>query len=635
MRKITFLFLISLLFIGTTFYAQPNKEQRIQDSIIGWWANPHFDNHLKIDNTPLQKKKIAHLDKFVEWMKKSYTPVGGLGTFTRNANKSSFNVFFLVWNVNYNTLDSKGHFTPVDEENTPFRISANLIPGSYPVSFLNSSSSKEFFFTWPPDGYKIATRDKKPSDPKIHPNVYKYITHINEDMTVFLAPNNKLPFILVTIGEYLKESEASLIRNFEKEKEVTNNQWPGDNERDAKSRNDVNAIKQKGFDRYKSAITKLRDKYSNNLNEPTIIRDMQPTLIGQFSGDSDPFAISKNEKANKQYFPVYKLDATTTEKCKSDQPQWLAINFPYETKEDGNQLYEMYQALTENFNYDYVYNYFFNPEKVKGIAYKPANEEQLKVRLDTYRKNDIPNKITNTKKPSNNSFFEDDFANNTEGNKPSGWYSSTFGKHSVVSSVKNETGKWIKLGYNNPISSTSMKKPLPENFTLEYDVATDEFSSRTGGAVNLHLSSFPLGKNNQEDIYANGTVLEIEIKSGNKSDYNNNNYSGVATIAVHSKPSVNKDNNTEGSFYTYPLKEFTNKESKIHVTFKVNAGEIKLFINENEVAISSDFKMTYGKPCISCNLPAGTKFKTVYWKNTTNDSENVNVYISNIKISNN
>ena len=55
------------------------------------------------------------------------------------------------------------------------------------------------------------------------------------------------------------------------------------------------------------------------------------------------------------------------------------------TQENGNQLHEMYTAITENINYDYIYNYFFDPEKIKGITYKPANEEQLNARLTAYR----------------------------------------------------------------------------------------------------------------------------------------------------------------------------------------------------------------------------------------------------------
>lgn len=80
---------------------------------------------------------------------------------------------------------------------------------------------------------------------------------------------------------------------------------------------------------------------------------------------------SKSAEADK------KIDTATLAKCKTNNPRWIAVSFPYETKERGNQLYEIYTAVTQNLNYDYIYNHFFNPEKVKGIAYKPANEEQL------------------------------------------------------------------------------------------------------------------------------------------------------------------------------------------------------------------------------------------------------------------
>ena len=60
-------------------------------------------------------------------------------------------------------------------------------------------------------------------------------------------------------------------------------------------------------------------------------------------------------------FPVYKIDAALEAKMQGKIPQWIAIAFPYRTKENGNQLYEMHTALAENLNYEYVYNYFFNP----------------------------------------------------------------------------------------------------------------------------------------------------------------------------------------------------------------------------------------------------------------------------------
>ena len=116
MKKI--LLLPVLQFLLSVSFAQSNSEQSIQDSIIGWWDNPYFDNQLKPDNTALQKKKITIVDKFVEWMKKSYTPVGGLGTFTRYVNKNNYSVLFMVWDVSFKKewLDPKGRFKPIDEQ---------------------------------------------------------------------------------------------------------------------------------------------------------------------------------------------------------------------------------------------------------------------------------------------------------------------------------------------------------------------------------------------------------------------------------------------------------------------------------------------------------------------------------------
>lgn len=203
----------------------------------------------------------------------------------------------------------------------------------------------------------------------------------------------------------------------------------------------------------------------------------------------------------------------------------------------------------------------------------------------------------------------------------------------MVTTLKNNAGRWVQLGYNNPLSSTGIKKPLPENFTLEYDLATDgEFSSATGGAASLILTTRPSNTDGSENIYNNGTRVNIDIASGNETGYENNNYNGNIKIDIHSAPSVNMQNSSEGIFYTYPLREFTDKKTKVHVAVKVKGAILTVFINNKQVAVSTDFKMTYGGACISCGLPAGTRFNGIFWKNTTSDAENVKVYISNVKI---
>lgn len=596
-----------LFALSTILSAQPSAEQRIEDSIIGWWDNNHFDNALKPTNDPVQKKRIALDDLIVSWMKKTYTPVAGLGTVTRQNFATAFGVYFMVWNVSFEKpwLDSKGHFRPIDEENTPFGFTINRIPGSYGVPFLNGKG--DFYFTWPPDGYGY--EDKKEADPKIHPNVYKFITRINEVQTVYLAPHNQLPFVPVTKGEYLDAAEASLDKDSEKQKEM---------------------------ERYRNAIHQLREKYKDHLTDPAILHNMQPTIIGDFFGDMDPFVISNIEREQKQYYPLYKVPAEVLEKCRTAQPQWIAVWFRYQTKESGNQLFEMYQALTGNLNYEYIYNYFFDTLKVKGIPYTPANEDQLNARLQRYRKKSAASAATNTVKTTlpPNVVFMDDFSGNSEGEDADNWFYKKYGKHSTISLVKNQSGKWLQLGYSNPVSPLLLKKPLPQNFTLEYDLATDgAFSSRTGGSATLVLNSRQANPDGSENNNENGTRVSINIQSGNEEDMNGTNYRGNIAIGINSTPSVNKENFSEGISYNYPLREFTNKKKVIHVGLRLKDNVLTLFINNKQVAVSKDFKLTYGGNCISCGVPAGTKFNAVFWTNTSSDADNTKVYISNVKIS--
>jgi len=633
--------LVMLTISATLLFAQATREQRIEDSIIGWQRiltsadKPKF---FEARGRTFSIKQQENMHKIIEWMQKSYTPVAGIGTYKTRlyVNENEFNphqygVDFRVWNVSYSPeyLDAKGHFKPVSEEYNRFDVGANMIPGSYPIYFVNTPN--QYCFTWPADGY-VTGYDLKEAgmiDPKINPNVYNFITRINEKQTVFLAPGNKLPVIAVTIGEYLQLAETAFDRELQKQKEKFESQWQEQKSRD----NALQYYKEHSDARFRNTVKQLREKYNDNLKEPAILRDMQPTAQN-FYGDIDPFKIDESAKKLKHYYPVYKFEPGIIEKCASDQPQWIAISFPYKTKEDGTQEYEMYQSVTENFNYEYAWNYFFDSEKVKGKPYKPANEELMNARLDGYRKKSNGQKtaaISQASLPAN-VFFMDDFSGNQDGSKPVGWYFSSAGKHSKVTAIKDIPGKWVQLGYNNAFSSTSMKKPLPEDFMLEYDLATDDFSTRTGGSTVLYLSSYPLRSDGIEDKNGDGTTIELTITSGYEGDFDNNNYTGAAKIDTHSRPSVNKDNFSEGTFYTYALREFTNKKNKVHVALSITGGELKLLINDKEIAASADFKMTYGKPCLSCNLPAGTKFKTVYWKNTTNDAENVNVYISNVKI---
>ena len=76
----------------------------------------------------------------------------------------------------------------------------------------------------------------------------------------------------------------------------------------------------------------------------------------------------------------------------------------------------MHESIINNFDFDYIYNFFFDPEKVKGIAYKPlrspATEEKLVV----------TEKSTDAKKMEADAsvFYFEDFSTTPAGQRPNG-----------------------------------------------------------------------------------------------------------------------------------------------------------------------------------------------------------------------
>jgi len=339
MRKIVAFIIVVLL--GTQLFAQLTAEQRIQDSVIGWWSNNYWDRNWKPQTDPVGKKKEVHLKNMIEWMKKSYTPVGGLGTVTRYLEKGGYGVKFMVWNVSHEKewTDAKGNFKPIPEENTKFYISVNKLFGSYPVSYVNKPGL--FLFTWEPDGYDntSSANFKKPGG--IDPNADKYITVRNGMQNIILAPENKLPITPVTKGEYMQLADEALAEKF-----TTANEYD-----------------KKTITGIRKHIALLKEKHKNSLQDAAIISNMQPSMH-DFNG-FDPFEIPEHFRKQKIYYPLYKFSAPVMEKLKAGEALWVSVSVPFQTKEDGSQLHEMYTAITENINYDYIYHYFFNPEKIR------------------------------------------------------------------------------------------------------------------------------------------------------------------------------------------------------------------------------------------------------------------------------
>ena len=610
----------------------PTTEQRIEDSVLGWWGPNKYDHYLPAarDQGPLEKRKIANMDKFVEWVHASYTPVGGLGTSVRRVfGPTKYGVIFGTWNVSAKKewLGPDGLFKPIPEEHTDFHIDVNTLPGSYGISFINKDGGPSYFI-WQPDGWYYDADVKKrraKDDPRIHPHVYKWITRINEWQTIILAPGNKLPLTPVTQRELLDQAEAALPNELVKARKEAEQHWPGN----SKSIDESVAYAQKNVvDRYRTRIQQLRQKHAATLDQQAYVTCMQCN-IRSFEVDPDIFDAKPSERGINNFYPVYKLEQSVIERCKSDKPLWISVSFPYETSERGNQLWEMYRSVSENINYDYIYNYFWDTVKVRGVAYAPDNGAEWKSRLDAYRnkyKRDGATLVNKQAALPAGAVLYDDFSKDAPGSRPAGWYVPTYAKTTNVARVEGVS--YLKMGYNTKVSSTALPA-LPRDFQLEYDVLTDGFADRTGAAIHLIVSA---SKKKRADGVMTSAAFEVWITSGKAEALRaNHDYRGELRVRLWTEPST-MDYNNKGGIFEVAQPEFTDEKRKVHVAVRKKGGNLSISLNGKELGNSEKFVTLYGKPCGDCVIPADLTFDTWAMESLTQDADQVGTYITNVKV---
>lgn len=640
MKKIAVTFLrpgnvlpaISITFLSLTASAQLTKEQRIQDSVIGWDIKNYYDRNYKPQTTPVGKQREAIANKMAEWLKASYTPVGSLGEYQRFVGPVGFGVHFQPWNVGYSYLDAQKKFRPIPEEFTPAHFTANQFYGAWEIDFM--SKKGESFMTFQPDGYSgnsTVEGIRKGMDPRVHPNVYKMLPWVNEWVTIYISPDNKLPIVPVSRGELLDKAASSLDVVLEDVKKEEMQRWQGN----PKGLESAMKARNEEIEKTRKEIQALKEKYKNSLNEPAMVVDYQADWRSFHSGSWDVFKSGPNTI----YYPVYKLDAATMEKMKGPKPLFISIAVPFATKAQGTAQYELYTAVTQHINYEYIYNYFFDPEKVKDKPYTPSNAAGLNARLDAYRNKNNYNlnaKAANANLPAN-VHYQEDFNRNTEGSEPVDWFYNRAGATPfTIASLPGESGKWLKLGVGRPIRPNLLKAPWPKNFTLEFDAVTDNgYTGRTGGALELMLTTRDLSANNTETKSgaAKDAAIIVRVESGNDVDYKANfNYRGILRVNVNNTPEPNEENYSKGIRAEYQLTEFTDKKTKVHIGVQLKDGVVTVLANGKPVIKQTDFKMTYGGACKLCGVPGDLAFRSMTLNNVTNDSKTVGVYVGNVKI---
>lgn len=645
-------FLIATMLCSSFFcFAQPTDQQRIEDSVIGWKTIYSFKGKtykpLTAEGQTFSAYQQSLRDSFITWMQRTYTPIGAWGdiyqkNFTIRQNKGpvpqGIGMDALIYALLKSDRTRKYEMIP-NESHVDVSIYTNALAGINPVQLFNSPGG--FFFSMPKENYTSTFTDKAVIDAVREFGLHdgnrfpKYMVYFPSQMavTVVLTPGNQLPIVQLTKGEVLEQCEKGLLREVEERKKEARHMSSNNPSYYAGVIKDLD---EKLYPQCIKNLNAVKDKYKDKLNEPAVLYYFTGPSFSDFTSTSSlPVIFVEDWYQKISGYPVYRYTKEAIESSKRDKPLWIAVTWQPKKPNTGAQAYEVHRAMLRYFNYDYVYDYFFNPEKVKGKTYIPTNAEEQQARIRQLRKH----YAVDEKKPLQQGiFFADDFSANDDGSRPAGWNDSKSRKTATIVSLKNKPGKWVQLGYMNALNpATSLKKPLPENFTLDFDVVTDEFNARTGGSVKLSLNSFPKTPEGWAVPNSKGTVIEWQITAGNEADYNNNNYRGESKSLINS--TVDSHN---GNFnYTYDLREFTNKKTTVHATLTVKNGQPAFFINGKQIAVPSAMKQDYCKDCVCKGIPPGTMFRHLDFINTTHNwspdgkSNEVYVYISNIKITTN
>ena len=396
MKKIL---LLSILAICITSQAQEYRDrigftlESIADINIGWmkiYTHLTAPKGKTLGNRTYSAKQIDNCQKFVEWMQQSYQPKGCLGdagyyqnaipkfsgTNSRLGNAINEHLAALphmygAYSKMYMFLkkDATGKFIPQNNFAEYWRIEANQLQYiSKPVSFI--SSVGEYYFVLPDfagnsKGYNaddiaasnlLGFANAKQFEGYKHFYIPPKTMDDYPHYIVIMTKANELPFEKVTIGEFFTQAEK---------------QFPFWQQTTPTSAENF-ALAQKN-------LIRLKEKYKNKWNDIAEVKLSGTQLnlydfINATEGYYDMFDnkdIYGKEGVNTT-FPLLKVKRTSLALCKTDQPQWLVIRW---TMGMANEPFNkhLHQSIMNNFNFGYVYDYFFNPEKTKGIRYQPLS----------------------------------------------------------------------------------------------------------------------------------------------------------------------------------------------------------------------------------------------------------------------
>jgi hypothetical protein len=614
--KLIVILIFSLAFKITTF-AQEIPRAQIEDSIIGWMKIYNFKGvkeGISQDGKFYSAAQLSLCDSFANWIQASYIPKGGLGDVKKvisekiglyNKHQAGLPQSYGAYAITYLFLkrNSQNKFAPVNNLGVNWTIRANEVPTDFVIRDL--STSTECYFTLP----GLDSKNKEESWVKKHDlahieNLKPYSTFWLQNAEVgggtdyvMLSKDNKSPFVKLTRGEYLVLLEKAIPVVYEREKKKIYE----NNKDNQKSIDYFMKYLDDQTEKRKVNLKKLQDKYKGRLGEVALVT-IQPTILDLDNGRdvfSNGYLADPEETTGRM--PVYKVDPTMAEGCKTDKPQWVMVSWIIVLNNPTEKT--LHEAITNNFNFDYLYKFCFAPEQVKGIAYRP-------LRSPAYKEAVVISEASAAKKKNagdNSVFFFEDFSTTAEGKSPLEWKSklNTEGKACTVTRIDGEPGNWVELKGNELLIPTQIKKPFPQNFTLTYDIIVPQNFTWGGKGLSFQLSK-ETSPGNAE------SYLNLRLRPG----YDGKDGEAVIEAKFPAPPGYLNGSKWLGA----PGFSNNKKNNHIVVTIRKSGETLQLFIGKDKIA-------EYQKA-----IPDALLFNAISFGHGRSDGETEKYYVSNIRI---
>jgi hypothetical protein len=381
--------LILVILIALTLHTSAQRTA-YQDELIGWRVMFKTDSTTKptvYDNRVISVKQSRTAGMLRQWMQQSYTPKGGLGDIRKRAidKIGQYNdyvkampTYYGASSITYIQLkkDGKGKYSATDATGWFWNI---LINGPLGYRFDVLCTPEQYYFYFPQDALvpdEVGKAAFVVDGFDAHPVHKKYLAYYHpKDIgstlkyVVVITKDKKMPYVQVTKGEILDQFGAKIERDYKEKVEKIKT----DATLDAAGRKKFLDYQQEAYTRRIANYQKLKAKYQGRRQEPATVYTEQPSIYLE-NQLPDLF---EGEGSTSVRIPIYKFEPAMIQRCTTDEPQWIVVEWSAEgvLNKDPSGIH-LHRSILQNFNFDFLHDYFFDPEKVKGQDYRPLKEPE-------------------------------------------------------------------------------------------------------------------------------------------------------------------------------------------------------------------------------------------------------------------